>query len=86
MRGSFSLALTLLLFRLDVKMNGAKHRKTLEENLFKVPNDLRLLVGKPKQNDFKHKERATVEMFRSKPFLSVRMAQSKSSCVSVLKT
>ena len=66
--GCFSSAGTGKLVRVDGKMDGAKYRAILEENLLEAAKDLRL--GRrfifQQDNDPKHKARATMEWFRSK--------------------
>lgn len=66
--GCFSSAGTGKLVRVDGKMDGAKYRAILEENLLEAAKDLRL--GRrftfQQDNDPKHTARATMEWFRSK--------------------
>lgn len=66
--GCFSSAGTGKLVRVDGRMDGAKYRAILEENLLEAAKDLRL--GRrfvfQQDNDPKHKARATMEWFRSK--------------------
>uniref|UniRef100_A0A669EVF3 Transposase n=1 Tax=Oreochromis niloticus TaxID=8128 RepID=A0A669EVF3_ORENI len=64
----FSSAGTGKLVRVDGKMDGAKYRANLEENLLESAKDLRL--GRrftfQQDNDPKHKARATMEWFKTK--------------------
>uniref|UniRef100_A0A669ESK4 Transposase Tc1-like domain-containing protein n=1 Tax=Oreochromis niloticus TaxID=8128 RepID=A0A669ESK4_ORENI len=66
--GCFSSAGTGKLVRVDGKMDGAKYRATLEENLLESAKDLRL--GRrftfQQDNDPKHKARATMRWFKTK--------------------
>ena len=66
--GCFSSAGTGKLVRVDGKMDGAKYRAILEENLLEAAKDLRL--GRrftfQQDNNPKHTARATMEWFRSK--------------------
>lgn len=66
--GGFSSAGTGKLVRVDGKMDGAKYRATLEENLLESAKDLRL--GQrfifQQDNDPKHKAKATMEWFQTK--------------------
>uniref|UniRef100_A0A803J7M7 Tc1-like transposase DDE domain-containing protein n=1 Tax=Xenopus tropicalis TaxID=8364 RepID=A0A803J7M7_XENTR len=66
--GCFSSAGTGKLVRVDGKMDGAKYRAILEENLLESAKDLRL--GRRftfrQDNDPKHKARATMEWFKTK--------------------
>uniref|UniRef100_A0A803JNW0 Tc1-like transposase DDE domain-containing protein n=1 Tax=Xenopus tropicalis TaxID=8364 RepID=A0A803JNW0_XENTR len=66
--GCFSSAGTGKLVRVDGKMDGAKYRAILEENLLESAKDLRL--GRrftfQQDNDPKHKARATMEWFKTK--------------------
>uniref|UniRef100_A0AAR2IXQ6 Tc1-like transposase DDE domain-containing protein n=1 Tax=Pygocentrus nattereri TaxID=42514 RepID=A0AAR2IXQ6_PYGNA len=66
--GGFSSAGTGKLVKVDGKMDGAKYRAILEENLLESAKDLRL--GRrftfQQDNDPKHKARATMEWFKKK--------------------
>uniref|UniRef100_A0A6I8Q9Z7 Uncharacterized protein n=1 Tax=Xenopus tropicalis TaxID=8364 RepID=A0A6I8Q9Z7_XENTR len=66
--GGFSSAGIGKLVRVDGKMDGAKYRAILEENLLESAEDLRL--GRrftfQQDNDPKHKARATMEWFKTK--------------------
>uniref|UniRef100_A0AAR2K3W5 Tc1-like transposase DDE domain-containing protein n=1 Tax=Pygocentrus nattereri TaxID=42514 RepID=A0AAR2K3W5_PYGNA len=66
--GCFSSAGTGKLVKVDGKMDGAKYRAILEENLLESAKDLRL--GRrftfQQDNDPKHKARATMEWFKKK--------------------
>uniref|UniRef100_A0A6I8RU66 Transposase n=1 Tax=Xenopus tropicalis TaxID=8364 RepID=A0A6I8RU66_XENTR len=66
--GCFSSAGTGKLVRVDGKMDGAKYRAILEENLLESAKNLRL--GRrftfQQDNDPKHKARATMEWFKTK--------------------
>lgn len=66
--GCFSSAGTGKLVRVDGKMDGAKYRTILEENLLESAKDLRM--GRrftfQQDNDPKHKARATMEWFKTK--------------------
>uniref|UniRef100_A0A803KDE8 Tc1-like transposase DDE domain-containing protein n=1 Tax=Xenopus tropicalis TaxID=8364 RepID=A0A803KDE8_XENTR len=66
--GCFSSAGTGKLVRVDGKMDGAKYRAILEENLLESAKDLRL--GRrftfQQDNDPKHKARGTMEWFKTK--------------------
>uniref|UniRef100_A0A803JWW4 Transposase Tc1-like domain-containing protein n=1 Tax=Xenopus tropicalis TaxID=8364 RepID=A0A803JWW4_XENTR len=66
--GCLSSAGTGKLVRVDGKMDGAKYRAILEENLLESAKDLRL--GRrftfQQDNDPKHKARATMEWFKTK--------------------
>ncbi|KAJ7345776.1 hypothetical protein JRQ81_001726 [Phrynocephalus forsythii] len=66
--GCFSSAGTGKLVRIDGKMDGAKYRAILEENLLESAKDLRL--GRrftfQQDNDPKDKARATMEWFKTK--------------------
>ena len=66
--GCFSSAGTGKLVRIEGKMDGARYRAILEENLMQSAKDLRL--GQrfifQQDNDHKHTARATMEWFRSK--------------------
>ncbi|CAI5674221.1 unnamed protein product [Oreochromis niloticus] len=66
--GCFSSAGTGKLVRVDGKMDGAKYRAILEENLLESAKDLRL--GRrftfQQDDDPKHKARATMEWFKTK--------------------
>uniref|UniRef100_A0A3Q4I3F8 Tc1-like transposase DDE domain-containing protein n=1 Tax=Neolamprologus brichardi TaxID=32507 RepID=A0A3Q4I3F8_NEOBR len=66
--GCFSSAGTGKLVRVDGKMNGAKYRAILEENLLESAKDLRLgwRFTFQQDNDPKHKARATMEWFKTK--------------------
>uniref|UniRef100_A0A803JXZ3 Tc1-like transposase DDE domain-containing protein n=1 Tax=Xenopus tropicalis TaxID=8364 RepID=A0A803JXZ3_XENTR len=77
--GCFSSAETGKLVRVDGKMDGAKYRAILEENLLESGKDLRLgqRFTFQQDNDPKHKARATMEWFKKK-HIHVRMAQSQS--------
>uniref|UniRef100_A0A803JAD7 Tc1-like transposase DDE domain-containing protein n=1 Tax=Xenopus tropicalis TaxID=8364 RepID=A0A803JAD7_XENTR len=66
--GCFSSAGTGKLVRVDGKMDGAKYRAILEENLLESAKDLRL--GRrftfQQDNNPKHKARVTMEWFKTK--------------------
>uniref|UniRef100_A0A803JX04 Transposase Tc1-like domain-containing protein n=1 Tax=Xenopus tropicalis TaxID=8364 RepID=A0A803JX04_XENTR len=66
--GCFSSTGTGKLVRVDGKMDGAKYRAILEENLLESAKDLRL--GRrftfQQDNDPKHKARATMKWFKTK--------------------
>ena len=77
--GYFSSAWTGNLVRVDGKMDGARFREILEENL--PAKDLRLgwRFTFQQDNDPKHTARATMEWFTSKHIhVLERMAHSKS--------
>ncbi|MBN3280925.1 TCB1 transposase, partial [Polyodon spathula] len=66
--GCFSSAGTGKLVRIEGKMDGAKYRQILEENLFQSAKDLKL--GRKftfqQDNDPKHKAKATLEWLKNK--------------------
>ncbi|MCJ8737809.1 hypothetical protein PDJAM_G00028230 [Pangasius djambal] len=66
--GCFSSAGTGKLVRVDGKMDGAKYRAILDENMLESAKDLRLRQRFTFQQDSdpKHTARATMEWFRSK--------------------
>ncbi|KAL7855533.1 hypothetical protein AOLI_G00191370 [Acnodon oligacanthus] len=66
--GCFSSAGTGRLVRVDGKMDGAKYRAVLEENLLDSAKDLRLgqRFTFQQDNDPKHKARTTMEWFKTK--------------------
>ncbi|KAJ7319965.1 hypothetical protein JRQ81_019476 [Phrynocephalus forsythii] len=66
--GCFSSAGTGKLVRIDGKMDGAKYRTILEENLLESAKDLRLgqRFTFQQDNDPKDKARATMEWFKTK--------------------
>ena len=70
--GCFSAAGTGRLVRIEAKMNGAKYREILDENLLQSAHDLRL--GKrftfQQDNDPKHTAKTTQEWLQDK-FLNV---------------
>ena len=61
--GCFSAAETGRLLRIEVEMNGAKYKETLDENLLHSAQDLRL--GRrftfQQDNDLKHTAKTTQE-------------------------
>ena len=67
--GCFSAAGTGRLVRIEAKMNGAKYREILDENLLQSAQDLRL--GRRftfhQDNDPKHTAKATQEWILDKP-------------------
>ena len=66
--GCFSAAGTGRLVRIEGKMNGAKYRKILDENLLQSAQDLRLgqMFTFQQDNDLKHKAKTTQEWLRDK--------------------
>ena len=54
------------LVRTERKMDGARYRAILEENLMQSAKDLRQRFVFQQDNDPKHIARATMELFRSK--------------------
>jgi hypothetical protein len=66
--GCFSVAATGRLVRVEGKMNGAKYREILDENLLQRAQDLRL--GRrftfQQENDPKHTAKTTQEWLRDK--------------------
>ena len=55
-----------VLVRVEGKMNGAKYRKSLEENLLPSARNLKLGRTFTCQHDPKHKANATLEWLRNK--------------------
>ena len=68
LRGCFSMAGTVRLAKIEGKMNGAKYREILDENLLQSAQDLRL--GRrftfQQDNDLKHTAKTTQEWLRNK--------------------
>ena len=52
--------------KIDGKMDGAKYRTILEENLMESAKDLRLRCVFQQDNDPKHKAKSTMEWFKNK--------------------
>ena len=67
-RGCFSVAGTGRLVRIEGKMNGAKYREILDENLLQSAQDLRLgqRFTFQQDNDPKHTAKTTQEWLRDK--------------------
>uniref|UniRef100_A0AAR2J9J3 Transposase Tc1-like domain-containing protein n=1 Tax=Pygocentrus nattereri TaxID=42514 RepID=A0AAR2J9J3_PYGNA len=90
----FSSAGTGKMVKMDGKMDGAKYRTILEENLLESAKDLRLerRFIFQEDNDPKHKAKSTLEWFTNKriqvlvcPVLQFPFFSNKSSQFSVLK-
>ena len=66
--GCFSAAGTGSLVRIEEKMNGAKYRETLDENLLQIDQDLRLgrRLTFQQDNDHKHTAKTTQEWLQDK--------------------
>ena len=66
--GCFSVAGTARLVRIEGKMNGAKYREILDENLLQSTQDLRLgqIFTFQQDNDPKHTDKTTQEWLRDK--------------------
>ena len=67
--GCFSAAGTGTIVRFKEKMNGAKYREILDDNLLQSAQDLRLgrrFTCKVKDNDSKHITKTTQEWLRDK--------------------